>query len=102
MAGKQNRQSRTPQSKPRRPRRRPPQQSQSHQNRKQHEPSFVFAAPDDLRMKLSVPNSKEILRLVCDLFNHGGGNLSYENGYISYQAAIAPYGQLLRAIQKLS
>nr|ALS54221.1 N protein [Free State vervet virus] len=108
MAGKQNRQSRTPQSSKRRPRR--PRTKNNNNNNMQHrvspnkpaQPSFVFASPDDLRMKLSVQNSREILRLVTDLFNHGGGNLTFENGYISYQAAVAPYGQLHRALQKLS
>nr|ALS54249.1 N protein [Free State vervet virus] len=107
MAGKQNRQSRTPQSSTRRPKR---QRTQNHQNKMQHrappnkpaQPSFVFATPEDLRMKLSIQNSREILRLITDLFNHGGGNLTFENGYISYQAAVAPYGQLHRALQKLS
>nr|ALS54291.1 N protein [Free State vervet virus] len=106
MAGKQNRQSQKPQSSTRRPRR---QRTPNHNNKMQHkvspnkpaQPSFVFAAPDDLRMKLSVQHSREILRLISDLFNHGGGNLTYENGYISYQAAIAPYGSLHRALQKL-
>nr|ALS54333.1 N protein [Free State vervet virus] len=104
MAGKQNRQSRKPQST-RPPRRRRPhdkqQPRQAHPN-KPAQPSYVFATPEDLRMKLSVSNSREILRLVTDLFNHGGGSLTFENGYISYQAAVAPYGSLLRALQKLS
>nr|ALS54179.1 N protein [Free State vervet virus] len=105
MAGKQNRQSRKPQSSTRHPRRRrAPQQNLQHKAspNKPTQPSFVFASPDDLRMKLSVQNSREILRLITDLFNHGGGNLTFENGYISYQAAVAPYGQLHRALQKLS
>nr|ALS54319.1 N protein [Free State vervet virus] len=104
MAGKQNRQSRKPQSKRRAPRPRTNQhnmQKQVHPNRPA-QPSYVFATPEDLRMKLSLANSREILRLITDLFNHGGGNLTFENGYISYQAAVAPYGQLHRALQKLS
>ncbi|ALS54305.1 N protein [Free State vervet virus] len=108
MAGKQNRQSRKPQSSTsRRPRRRTNNvqhnnmQSRVHPN-KPAQPSYVFAAPDDLRMKLSVTHSREILRLITDLYNHGGGNLTFENGYISYQAAVAPYGNLHRALQKLS
>nr|ALS54276.1 N protein [Free State vervet virus] len=107
MAGKQNRQSRTPQSSTRRaPRRRTRKQNHNVQTKappnKPAQPSFVFASPDDLRMKLSIQNSREILRLITDLFNHGGGNLTFENGYISYQAAVAPYGNLHRALQKLS
>nr|ALS54347.1 N protein [Free State vervet virus] len=103
MAGKQNRQSLKPQSsrRPRRPRTRSTQQHRQAHPNKPAQPSYVFATPEDLRMKLSVPNSREILRLITDLFNHGGGNLTFENGYISYQAAVAPYGQLLRALQKL-
>nr|ALS54193.1 N protein [Free State vervet virus] len=107
MAGKQNRQSRKPQSSSSRPqRRRTKNQNHNMQHRvspnKPAQPSFVFASPDDLRMKLSIQNSREILRLITDLFNHGGGNLTFENGYISYQAAVAPYGNLHRALQKLS
>nr|ALS54151.1 N protein [Free State vervet virus] len=107
MAGKQNRQSRKPQSSQRRPQRRRTQVNNNNMQRrvspnKPAQPSFVFAAPDDLRMKLSVQNSREILRLITDLFNHGGGNLTFENGYISFQAAVAPYGNLHRALQKLS
>nr|ALS54207.1 N protein [Free State vervet virus] len=107
MAGNQNRQSRKPQSKTRRkPRQRTHRSNQSMQHKvspnKPAQPSFVFATPEDLRMKLSIQNSREILRLIIDLFNHGGGNLTFENGYISYQAAVAPYGQLHRALQKLS
>nr|ALS54109.1 N protein [Free State vervet virus] len=105
MAGKQNRQSRKPQSSTRRPQRHRTKNNNMQQRvspNKPAQPSFVFAAPDDLRMKLSVQNSREILRLITDLFNHGGGNLTFENGYISYQAAVAPYGNLHRALQKLS
>ncbi|AKC89303.1 ORF9 protein [Simian hemorrhagic encephalitis virus] len=104
MAGKQDRQPRKPRRNAARntnsSRKRNPQQTQ-HRKPANTLPSYVFAAPDDLRMKLSVTNSQLIFRLISDLYHHGGGNLTYENGYVSFQAAVAPYGGLRNALEKL-
>nr|AHH53878.1 capsid protein [Kibale red colobus virus 2] len=89
-----------------------PRRNQSNNNNQQRKKSsgtartrtnhYVFAQANDLRLKLGPQHAGEIRALILKLYDNGGGDLDFSNGYITYSCNLAAYGSLLKALERLT